>query len=286
MKAKIKAFFHKPTFTVTYVVSDVVSGDCAIIDSVLEFDAKSGRTGTETADQVCDYVIANGYQNQWILETHVHADHLTAAPYLKEKLGGKIAIGKNVGSVQAVFQKIFNVTGDVAADGSQFDQLLLGGEALSLGEGVINVIDTPGHTPACVSYQIEDAVFVGDTLFMPDFGTARCDFPGGDAAELYRSIQKILSFPSETRLFLCHDYAPGGRDYVWETTVAEQRANNIHIHDEIDEAAFVAMRTARDAELQLPVLILPSVQVNMRAGNFPKPESNGVSYLKVPMNLV
>ena len=286
MAVRIKAFFHEPTYTVTYVVSDKTTGDCAIIDSVLEFDAKSGRTGTETADQICEYINANELKNRWILETHVHADHLTAAPYLKEKLGGQIAIGKNVGAVQSVFQKTFNVNKEVPSDGSQFDHLVHEGSALTIGETVINVMDTPGHTPACVSYQVEDAVFVGDTLFMPDFGTARCDFPGGDAGQLYMSIQKFFALPSETRLFMCHDYAPNGRGYIWETTVAEQRAKNIHIHEGISEAEFVAMRTERDAQLQLPVLILPSVQVNMRAGHFPKPEQNGVSYLKIPLNLV
>jgi glyoxylase-like metal-dependent hydrolase (beta-lactamase superfamily II) len=286
MPIDIKPFFHEPTFTVSYVITDAESRDCAIIDSVLDYDPKAGRTTTDAADAISAYIIDNELNNVWILETHVHADHLSAAPYLKSKVGGKIAIGENVSDVQRVFQDVFNVADTVTADGSQFDVLLSGGESIALGQSSIKVLETPGHTPACISYHIDDAVFVGDTLFMPDYGTARCDFPGGDAAVLYATIRKILSLPGATRLFMCHDYAPNGRGYQWETTVSQQRALNIHIHNGVDEAAFVALRNERDAALQMPVLLLPSVQVNMCAGNFPKAESNGVSYLKIPLNHV
>ncbi|WP_025899831.1 MBL fold metallo-hydrolase [Sneathiella glossodoripedis] len=284
MTVEIKPFFHEPTFTVSYVVSDTQSGRSAIIDSVLDYDHKSGRTDTSTADEICAYVASHDLRVDWILETHVHADHLSAAPYLKSRLGGLIGVGEHVCQVQEVFQDVFNAADEMPADGSQFDKLLKDGFELPLGQFMISVMHTPGHTPACVSYKIEDAVFVGDTLFMPDYGTARCDFPGGDAAQLYRSIKKILSLPKETRLFMCHDYAPDGRDYKWETTVAEQLSTNIHIHDGVSEGEFVEMRNARDAGLQMPVLILPSVQVNMRAGDLPAPEDNGVSYLKIPLN--
>jgi glyoxylase-like metal-dependent hydrolase (beta-lactamase superfamily II) len=284
MKPEIKAFFHGPSYTVTYVVSDPETGKCAIIDSVLDYDPKSGRTWTEAADVVVSYVRSKNLSVDWILETHVHADHLTAAPYLKEKLGGTVCIGSNVPAVQEVFKGVFNAEKDMPVDGSQFDRLLLDGEIINCGKLIIEAISTPGHTPACLSYVVGDAVFIGDTMFMPDFGTARCDFPGGDAAQLYKSIQKILSLPDETRLFMCHDYAPGGREYLWESTVKEQTDKNIHINAKVDEAAFVEMRSRRDAELDMPVLILPSVQVNMRAGGFPKPEDNGVAYLKIPLN--
>ena len=284
MNPDVKAFFHKPTFTVSYVVSDPKSRKAVIIDSALDYDNASGRTATTAADEVIDYVKAQDLDVEWILETHVHADHLTAAPYLQEKLGGTIGIGGVVKTIQSTFKKVYNFGADVAEDGSQFQHLFKDGERVQIGGMTLDVIATPGHTPACVTYKIGDAIFVGDTLFMPDFGTARCDFPGGDARNLYRSIKKILAFPPETRLFMCHDYGPNGRDYAWETTVAEQRADNIHIHDGISEEEFVKMRTERDATLSMPVLIIPSIQVNMQAGHLPKAEGNGVSYLKVPLN--
>lgn len=284
MNPDVKAFFHKPTFTVTYVVSDPDSRKAVIIDSALDYDNASGRTATTAADEVIDFVKTQDLDVEWVLETHVHADHLTAAPYLQEKLGGVIGIGSVVKEVQSTFKKVFNCGDEVADDGSQFQHLFKDGETVEVGGMTIEVMATPGHTPACIIYKIGDAMFVGDTLFMPDFGTARCDFPGGDARTLYRSIQKIFSYPPETRLFMCHDYGPNGRDYAWETTVAEQRADNIHIHDGISEEEFVKMRTERDATLSMPVLILPSIQVNMRAGHFPEAEENGVSYLKVPLN--
>jgi len=284
MKPEIKAFFHKPTFTVTYLVTDPQTQKCVIIDSVLDFDAKSGQTSTAAADEIIAYIKENRSELVWILETHVHADHLTAAPYLQENLGGVVCIGDNVVAVQKVFKGVFNTGDAMATDGSQFGRLLKDGDVLECGDLKIETLYTPGHTPACLSYVVEDAIFVGDTLFMPDFGTARCDFPGGDAAELYNSIRGILSRPDETRLFMCHDYAPGGRDYCWETTVAEQRKSNIHINEDVSEAQFVEMRSGRDKELDMPVLILPSVQVNMRAGAFPDVDDNGVSYLKIPLN--
>ncbi len=284
MKPIVTAFFHEPTFTVSYVVTDGNSGHCSIIDSVLDYDPKSGRSSTEAADEIIAFIQEQGYVVDWIFETHVHADHLTAAPYLKEKLGGTIGIGANVTTVQKVFTGVFNAGPGMAVDGTQFDHLLKDRDVLECGDLKIETLYTPGHTPACVSYVIGDAVFVGDTMFMPDFGTARCDFPGGDAASLYASIRKILSMPDETRLFMCHDYGPGGRGYAWETTVGEQKAQNIHVNDAVSQDAFVKMRSARDKELDMPVLILPSVQVNMRAGHFPEPEENGVSYLKIPLD--
>ncbi|MFB9355286.1 MBL fold metallo-hydrolase [Sneathiella chinensis] len=284
MKPDVTAFFHKPTFTVSYLVKDPESRKCVLIDTALDFDHKSGRTATEAADAIADYVRQNDLDVVWILETHVHADHITAAPYLKEQLGGQIVIGEQVTAVQKVFKGVFNAGEGMCTDGTQFDVLLADDAVLECGGLRIHAIATPGHTPACMSYHIGDAIFVGDTLFMPDFGTARCDFPGGDAAQLYRSIRKILSFPDETRLFMCHDYAPGGREYQWLTSVGEQKEKNIHVHDGVSEAQFVEMRTTRDKELDMPLLILPSVQVNMRAGHFPEPEDNGVSYLKIPVN--
>ncbi|MCG8494073.1 MAG: MBL fold metallo-hydrolase [Sneathiellales bacterium] len=284
MKPLVKAFFHEPTFTVSYVVSDGKSGKCAIIDSVLDYDPKSGRTSTEAADELIAYLKDQDLSPEWILETHVHADHLSGAPYLKDQLGGEIGIGANVTTVQSVFKDVFNAEKTMPVDGSQFDRLLEDEEIVQCGALEIQVLFTPGHTPACVSYAIGDAVFVGDTMFMPDFGTARCDFPGGDATQLYKSIRKILSMPGETRLFMCHDYAPNGREYKWETTVAAQKDGNIHVNEAVSADQFVEMRDRRDAELDMPVLILPSVQVNMRAGNFPEPEDNGVSYLKIPLN--
>ncbi|MGF1630141.1 MAG: MBL fold metallo-hydrolase [Kiloniellaceae bacterium] len=285
MNPEIKTFFDEATFTATHVVWDPETMKAAVVDSVKDYDPKSGRTSTDSADKLIAFVQGKGLAIEWILETHVHADHLTAAPYLKAKLGGKIAIGARIDTVQGVFKKVFNAEEGFATDGRQFDKLLEDGETFRIGKLEARVIHTPGHTPACSTYVVGDAAFVGDTLFMPDYGTARCDFPGGDARQLYRSIQKILALPPQTRLFLCHDYkAPGRDDYVWETTVAEQRAKNIHVHQGVSEDDFVKMRRERDKTLQMPVLILPSVQVNMRAGDLPPAEDNGVRYLKIPVD--
>lgn len=283
-KPVVHGIFDPNTWTVTYVVHAPGGQACAIVDSVLDYDPKSGRTSTDSADRVIDYVRSHGLQPAWILETHAHADHLSAAPYLKARLGGKTAMGAHITAVQKVFKGIFNLEPGFAVDGRQFDRLLADGESLSLGTLRIQAISVPGHTPACMAYQVGDAVLVGDTLFMPDVGSARCDFPGGDAHALYASVRKILSLPPETRLFMCHDYPPPGRAVCFETTVAEQRAANIHLKDGISEADFVQMRTARDATLAMPVLILPAVQINIRAGEFPPPEANGVAYLKIPLN--
>ncbi|ANY85679.1 MULTISPECIES: MBL fold metallo-hydrolase [Pseudomonas] len=284
----VEALYDKVTSTISYLVLDRSSGQCALIDSVLDYDPKSGRTSTESADALIARVQALGAKVQWILETHVHADHLSAAAYLKEKLGGHVAIGSLITQVQKTFGELFNEAPGFARDGSQFDVLLEDEEIFLIGNLRARALHTPGHTPACMSYVVEDsgemAVFVGDTLFMPDYGTARCDFPGADARMLYRSIRRLLAFPDQTQLFMCHDYLPGGREMRFVTTVAEQRAHNIHIHQGISEDDFVAMREARDATLDMPVLILPSVQVNMRSGHFPEPEENGVSYLKIPLN--
>lgn len=281
----IRAFFDAPTFTVTYVVHDAATRRAAVIDSVLAFDAASGRTSPDTAEPIIAYVDAEGLTVDWHLETHAHADHLSAAPYLQRKLGGKIAIGAHICEVQQTFGKLFHAGAGFAHDGSQFDHLWQDGDSFSIGDLPVTVLHVPGHTPACVAYVIGDAVFVGDTMFMPDYGTARADFPGGDARQLFRSLRRLLELPPETRLFLCHDYLPEGRDhYVWETTVAQQRSANIHAHDGIGEEEFVAMREARDRTLDMPRLILPSVQVNMRAGHLPPPEDNGVVYLKIPVN--
>jgi len=280
----VHGIFDKATWTMTYVVHSGAGTPCAIIDSVLDYDPKSGRTTTTSADKVVAYVKANQLQVAWILETHAHADHVSAAPYLKKHLGGKTAIGTHITQVQKVFKGIFNLEPTFKQDGSQFDQLLDSDEEFKVGALLGKVLFVPGHTPACVAYQFDDAVFVGDTLFMPDVGTARCDFPGGDARILYASTRKILSLPPETRLFMCHDYPPNDRAIAFETTVAAQRANNIHVHDGITEAQFVEMRTKRDATLEMPVLILPAVQINIRAGELPPPESNGVAYLKIPVN--
>ncbi|WP_282608830.1 MBL fold metallo-hydrolase [Pelagibius sp. Alg239-R121] len=284
MQPKVKSFFDEATNTATHVIIDHQTCRAAIIDSVKDFDPKSGRTSTKSAGEVVAFVRAQNLTVDWILETHVHADHLTAAPYLKEELGGKIGIGSKIQAVQGVFKSVFNAEEKFAVDGRQFDHLFEDGQVFFIGELQARVIHTPGHTPACVTYLIGDAAFVGDTLFMPDFGTARCDFPGGDARALFRSIKKILTLPPETRLFLCHDYAPGGRDYCWETTVAAERAGNIHVHDGISEDEFVNMRSARDQQLEMPKLILPSVQVNMRAGELPPADDNGVHYLKLPVD--
>lgn len=284
MHPEVTAFFDEATNTVTYVVTDPDSKQCAVIDPVLDYDFASGRTSTASADRLIKTVEDSGLQLDWILETHVHADHLTAAPHIKEKLGGQICIGSHIKAVQEVFINIFNLA-DVTADGSQFDRLIVDGDELPLGSLHVSVIHTPGHTPACKTLVIGDAAFVGDTLFMPDFGTARCDFPGGDAAVLYQSIHKIFALPADTRLFMCHDYKAKGRDeFAWETTVAEQREKNVHIHNGVSEAEFVKFRTGRDAELGVPKLIIPSIQINIRAGNFPATEDNGTSYLKVPLN--
>ena len=286
-RPEIKGFFDPDTFTVTYVVSDPSTGEAAIIDSVLDFAPNSGRTSTASADAVIDFVNSNNLQVKWLLETHAHADHLSAAPYLQEKLGGKIAIGERIKVVQGVFGKLFNAGTEFELDGSQFDHLFSDGDTFNIGNLPVVVLHVPGHTPACIAYVIGDAVFVGDTMFMPDYGTARADFPGGDARQLFRSLRRVLALPPETRLFMCHDYLPAGREeYVWETTVAAERAGNIHAHDGITEDEFVAMREARDATLDMPRLILPSVQVNMRAGHMPPADDNGVTYLKLPVNAV
>ena len=283
--ALVHGVFDPQTWTVTYVVYEKPGSACAIIDSVLDYDPKSGRTRHHSADQVIAFVKAQQLQVAWILETHAHADHLSAAQYLKAQLGGQIAIGEHITQVQSVFKGVFNLEPEFPVDGSQFDRLLKSNEHIQVGALQAQVLFVPGHTPACVAYQFGDAVFVGDTLFMPDVGTARCDFPGGDAQALYASVQRILGLPGETRLFMCHDYPPdNARPIAFETTVAAQRAHNVHVHDGIDEAAFVAMRTERDATLEMPVLILPAIQLNIRAGALPPPEANGVSYLKIPLN--
>lgn len=284
MSPRIQAFFDPATFTVSYLVSDPVSREAAIIDPVLDFDPKSGRTATRSADAMLAAIGAAGLRVRWVLETHAHADHLSAAQYLKAKTGSRVAIGTAITKVQAVFKKIFYEP-EMPADGRQFDVMVKEGDQLRLGTLAFQVMHTPGHTPACVTYRIGDAAFIGDTLFMPDYGTARADFPGGDARELYHSIKRILELPSATRLFLCHDYKPPGRDsFAWETTVAEERAHNIHVHDGVSEDEFVPMREARDRTLEMPALILPAIQVNMRAGNWPAAETNGTVYLKLPVN--
>lgn len=282
---EVFSFFDEPTNTASHVLKDPATNAAAIIDSVLDFDAAAGRTATKAADDIIAFVKERGFDVQWLLETHVHADHLSAAPYLKEKLGGKIAIGANITVVQDVFGKVFNAGTEFERDGSQFDALFRDGDRIRIGEMTGTTMHTPGHTPACMTYVFGDAAFIGDTLFMPDYGTARADFPGGSARDLYRSIRKVLALPPETRLFLCHDYKAPGRDtYKWETTVAEQRASNVHVRDGVTEDEFVAMREARDKTLSMPKLIIPSIQVNMRAGDLPEPEDNGVRYLKVPLN--
>ncbi len=282
----VRGFFDEATFTITYVVSDPDTRRAVIVDPVLDFDPASGRTSTSSADEVITYVKANDLGVDWILETHVHADHLTGAPYLRDQVGGKTAIGDNVTTVQDTFKGVFNLK-DLATDGSQFDHLLADGDTFAVGNIEGRVIATPGHTPACVTYLIGDAAFVGDTLFMPDFGSARTDFPGGDATQLYESIRKILSLPDDTRLFMCHDYkAPGRDEYAWETSVAEQRESNIHINDSVSKEAFVEFREGRDAQLGMPKLILPSLQINLRAGGLPEPEDNDIRYLKLPLDAV
>lgn len=287
LRPEIASFFDPATYTVTYVARDPATREAAIIDSVLDFDPASGRTSTTSADAVIDYVTSHNLKVTWLLETHAHADHFSAAPYLQEKLGGKIAIGADIVTVQTVFGKLFNAGTEFERDGSQFDHLFKDGDTFTIGALPVTVMHVPGHTPACIAYVVGEAVFVGDTMFMPDYGTARADFPGGDARTLFRSLRRILSLPAETRLFMCHDYLPKGRtEYVWETTVAAEREGNVHAHDGITEDEFVAMREARDATLDMPRLILPSVQVNMRAGHLPPPDENGVVYLKLPVNAV
>ncbi len=280
----VRGFFDEATNTVTYVVSDPATQRAAVIDPVLDYNAAASRTSTESADAVVAYVRAQKLEVDWVLETHVHADHLTAAPYLRNKLGGRIGIGKHVTEVQSTFKGVFNLD-DLDTDGAQFDHLFADGETFSVGNIEGRVIYTPGHTPACITYVIGDAAFVGDTLFMPDYGTARCDFPGGSAAELYDSIQKIFELPDDTRLYMCHDYkAPGRDEFAWQTTVAEQRKQNVHVNETVSRDDFVNMRNERDARLGMPKLILPSIQINVRAGGFPEPEDNHVSYLKIPLN--
>ncbi len=287
IKPNVTSFFDEDTFTVTHIVTDPASKQCAIIDSVLNFNPNSGRTATTSADDVIRFVQSNALSVQWILETHAHADHFSAAPYLQEKLGGTIAIGAHIPDVQKVFGGLFNETQAFKRDGSQFGHLFNDGETFKIGDMEAEVLYVPGHTPACIAYHISDAVFVGDTLFMPDYGSARCDFPGGDAGTLYDSVQKLFALSDDTRMFLCHDYKALGRDeFVWETTVGKQKAYNIHLHNGVSRDEFIAMRTARDKTLDMPRLILPSIQVNMRAGEMPEPESNGQRYLKIPLNAV
>ncbi len=284
----VTSFFDEATFTISHVVRDPGSSACAVIDSVLDYDAAAGRTSTGSADALIDHVRTEGLTVEWLLETHAHADHLSAAPYLQTALGGQMAIGGEIVQVQRAFGEIFNEDAAFHRDGSQFDRLFRDGDSFTIGGLEATVLHVPGHTPACLAYVIGDAVFPGDTLFMPDYGTARCDFPGGDARTLYRSIHRLISLPDAARVFLCHDYmAPPGRmAYAWETTIGAERTGNIHIRDGVSEDAFVAMRTARDATLSMPKLILPSVQVNMNGGRLPQPEDNGVRYLKVPLNLL
>jgi glyoxylase-like metal-dependent hydrolase (beta-lactamase superfamily II) len=286
MQPHIEAFFDQATGTISYIVSDKPGGSCAIIDPVLVYDPRAGRTRTASADKLINFIGNQRLSVEWILDTHVHADHLTSAHYLKNRLGGKTAISRDVPVVQEIFRKLFNLGPEFIPDGRQFDHLLSDGEVFKVGRLQAKAISTSGHTPADLTYQFDGILFVGDTLFMPDLGTARADFPGGDARRLSGSIQKLLAYPPETRLFMCHDYPPTTREPRWETTVAEQRAHNIHVHDGISEDDFVAMREARDAMLDMPMLMLPSVQVNVRAGRMPPPEENGICYLKIPLNAI
>jgi glyoxylase-like metal-dependent hydrolase (beta-lactamase superfamily II) len=283
----IESFFDEATFTASYVVHDPATRRAAIIDSVLDYDAAAGRTSHNAAKLIVAYVERQGLKVDWLLETHAHADHLSAAPWLQQQLGGRLAIGREITQVQEVFGKVFNEGTEFERDGSQFDRLFDDGDTFTIGEIEIIALHVPGHTPADLAYVVGDAVFTGDTLFMPDYGTARADFPGGDARQLYRSIRRLLSLPAETRLFLCHDYKAPGRDaYVWETTIGAERMANIHVHDGVDEEAFVLMRTTRDATLGMPKLIMPSIQVNMRGGRHPEPEDNGTRYLKIPLDVI
>jgi glyoxylase-like metal-dependent hydrolase (beta-lactamase superfamily II) len=280
----VQPFFDPKTGTASYVVSDPATGSAAVIDPVLDFEMKSGSTSTESADQVLAYLRDNRLKVQWILETHAHADHLSAARYIQQQAGGRIAVGEHIREVQAVFKKLYNLERNFLPDGSQFDHLFKDGEVFRIGEVEVTALLVPGHTPADMAYLVDGEVFVGDTLFMPDVGTARADFPGGDAHTLYRSIRRILALPPQTKMYVCHDYPPKGRQPQWETTVAEQRARNIHVHDGVSEDEFVAMRKARDATLEVPTLILPSIQVNVRAGQLPPADENGVAYLRIPLN--
>ena len=287
LRPSIAGFFDEATNTVSYVVHDPKTKEAAIIDSVLDFEAASGRTSNGSADRIIEYVTSNNLKVTWLIETHAHADHISAAPYLQERVGGKLAIGRDIIRVQEVFGKLFNAGTDFERDGSQFDKLFEDGESFAIGELEGIALHVPGHTPADMAFIVGDAAFVGDTIFMPDFGTARADFPGGDAHQLYRSIRRLLSLPDETRLFLCHDYkAPGRDEYAWETTVKQQREENVHVKDGVTEEDFVEMRTSRDRTLSMPKLIMPSVQVNIRGGRLPEPEENGVSYIKIPVNAV
>ncbi|TWO68026.1 MBL fold metallo-hydrolase [Caenimonas sedimenti] len=283
-RTQIQAFFDPKTWTVSYVVNDIATREAAVIDPVLDYDFKSGHTDTNAADALLEYVRAEGLTVQWILETHAHADHLSGARYLHERVGGRIAIGEHIREVQATFKKLYNLERTFLPDGSQFDHLFKDGEVFRIGEVEATALLVPGHTPADMAYLVDGAVFVGDTLFMPDVGTARADFPGGDAHTLYRSMRRLLTLPPETRVFVCHDYPPSGREPRWETTVAEQKVNNIHVRDGISEEEFVEMRKARDATLEVPTLILPSIQVNVRAGQLPPADENGVAYLRIPLN--
>lgn len=284
-QAHIQAFFDEPTNTVTYLVSDPHTRQAAVIDPVLDYDHRSGKASSASADRVLEKARDDGLTIVWVLETHAHADHLSAAPYIRQRTNAQVAIGEHIRDVQTIFRPVFNVD-DVSGNGSEFDRLLKDGETFQIGDLTVEVLHTPGHTPACVSYRIGDAVFVGDTLFMPDYGTARADFPGGSARTLYRSIRRLLALPPETRIFLCHDYKAPGRDsYAWETTVAEERTRNVHVKEGVEEDAFVTMRQQRDATLAAPTLLLPSIQVNIRAGRLPRAESNGVHYLKIPLRM-
>lgn len=284
-KPKVTAFFDEATNTISYVVADTVTKACAVVDSLLDFDQASGRTKTDSADKMIAFVRAQELTCEWIIDTHVHADHLTAAPHIQRALGGQTGIGADISTVQKVFARIFNEGQSFHTDGSQFDHLFQDGETYKIGSLEARAIHTPGHTPACTSHLIADALFVGDTIFMPDFGTARCDFPGGDAGTLYDSIQKLFALPDETRVFLCHDYkAPGRNEYVWETTIGAEKQSNVHVKTGTWRDEFIKMRTSRDATLAMPKLILPSVQINMRAGDLPEPEDNGLRYMKIPIN--
>ena len=284
MAAQIEAFFDPKTFTVSYVVADPATNRAAVIDPVLDFDFKSGRTTTVSADRILEFIRQRGLQLDWILETHAHADHISGARHIQQQAGGRIAIGAQIREVQAVFKKLFNLERSFLPDGSQFDHLFADGEVFRIGDLEAKALLVPGHTPADMAYQIGDAVFVGDTLFMPDVGTARADFPGGDARELYRSIRRLLDLPSQTAIYVCHDYPPASRQPQWKTTVGEQRAANIHVHEGVGEDEFIRMRNARDATLEVPTLILPSIQINVRGGQLPPPDDNGVSYLRIPVN--
>ena len=284
LKPEVTAFFDEPTNTISYVVKDPKSNTCAVIDSVMDIDYAAGRITYDHADEIVAHIQKNGWKLEWIIETHVHADHLSAAPYIQQKLGGRLGIGENITIVQDTFGKIFNEGTEFQRDGSQFDRLFTDGDSYTIGTMTAHAMHTPGHTPACMTHVIGDAAFVGDTLFMPDGGSARADFPGGDAHVLYRSIRRVLSLPPETRIFICHDYGPNGRDIRWETTVADERAHNIHVRDGVSEEEFVKMREERDRTLAMPKLIIPSLQVNMRAGRLPPEDEDGKTFLKVPVN--